>query len=108
LLIAVFGPAFVVSLHPMYPLFAGQLINAGVGMAGALLIVDGKEGRLVVFTAASVMVNAALSVILIPRMGIMGAAIANMAAMILWNVSIWAFALRTMRIDTSFIGWAKP
>lgn len=105
LLERIFGTAFVPALGPMFLLFFGQLVNATVGMASALLIMSGKESSVFRFTLLAVGLNALLSLLLIPEWGAMGAATANMCAMTVWNVGIWIYLRRTLGIDTSVFGW---
>ena len=53
----------------------GQLINCGVGSVGYLLLMSGHQRRLIRIQAVMACVMVALSLILIPRWGITGAAI---------------------------------
>lgn len=105
LLERLFGAAFVPALGPMALLFVGQIVNAAVGMASALLIMSGKESRVLHFTLLAVALNAALSWLLIPLWGAMGAATANLCATSAWNIGIWIYLRSSLGTDTSVLGW---
>jgi len=105
---AVFGASFVAACGPAYPLFAAQVVNAAVGMASSLLIVNRCEAQLARLTGAAVIVNAVLCLLLIPLAGAMGAALSSMSASVSWNIAIWWCARRQLGIDTSVAGRFPP
>ena len=92
----------------------GQLINCGVGSVGYLLMMSGNQGRVVRIQAMMACVMVALSAILIPRWGIIGAAVA--AAMTnalsnlwyLWEVrsrlGLFAYSRSYWRLLLPFLG----
>ncbi len=65
----------------------GQLVNCGVGSVGYLLLMSGRERRLVRIQAVMAVVMVSLSLILIPRWGIIGAAVA--AAATNFSTNLW-------------------
>lgn len=101
----VFGASFVPALNPMFLLFLGQIVNAFVGMASALLIMSGQEAKVIRFTVLALALNALLSWLLIPLWGAVGAATANLCAGATWNLLIWFYLRQTLNIDTSVLGW---
>jgi O-antigen/teichoic acid export membrane protein len=103
---AVFGREFTAALHPMFLLFAGQAVNAAAGMASSLLMMSGHESKVMRATLLAVVVNACVSAVCIPQWGVVGAALGNLAAMIAWNMALWATALKLTAIDTSVFGKA--
>lgn len=68
----------------------GQLINCGVGSVGYLLLMSGNQRHLIRIQAVMAVVMLVLSVVLIPRWGITGAAVA--AAITNAITNIWYLA----------------
>ena len=67
----------------------GQLINCAVGSVGYLLLMSGNQRRLIRVQAAMAVVMVMLSVQLVPRWGVLGAAVAaaiTNAGTNLWNL----------------------
>jgi len=87
-MLGLFGEAFI----PLYPvmmlLCIGQLVNALCGPVMYLLNMTGHEAIAQRTMLVAMLVNLMANVILIPLMGLMGAAIATSLSMVLWNV--WA------------------
>jgi len=71
----------------------GQLVNCGVGSVGYLLLMSGNQRRLVRVQAVMAVVMVVLSVWLVPRWGVLGAAVAAAAT----NVGINAWNLLEVR-----------
>lgn len=68
----------------------GQLINCGTGSVGYMLLMSGNQNRLIKVQAVMTAVMVALNIVLIPRWGILGAAIAAAVTTIgtnVWNLS---------------------
>lgn len=104
ILAALFGSEFVLAKEPLNYLFLGQMISAAVGMVSTLMIMSGRETRIIRFTLASVVLNIVLCIILVPRFGTTGAALSNLVSTGLFNIGIWIYALRTLGVDTSVLG----
>ena len=68
----------------------GQLVNCGVGSAGYLLLMSGNERRLIKVQVVATVVTVGLGLFLVPRWGIVGAALATCVATVLtnsWNLA---------------------
>lgn len=76
-LLRVFGRGFEPGATVVLILCLGQLANAVSGPTGQLLSMSGKQRLEVINTVATVGVNFVLNLLLIPRLGITGAAIAT-------------------------------
>jgi O-antigen/teichoic acid export membrane protein len=76
-LLHVFGKGFTVGATALLILAAGQLVNAGTGPTGVLLTMTGKQKWEVANTISMVAFNFLLNLVLIPPMGLIGAAIAT-------------------------------
>lgn len=90
--LALFGPGFAVAATAMVILAVGKLLDAGTGPTAMMLTLTGRSTVNVVDNAAALLLNVGLNIALIPRHGILGAAIA-------WSVSIWALTIaRTVQV----------
>lgn len=85
-LLHVFGRGFTAGGTALLVLAAGQLVNAGAGPVGALLTMTGRQKWEMANTLSMVAFNFVLNIILIPRMGVIGAAIAAAASIATINV----------------------
>ncbi len=85
-LLQVFGPEFVDGALITVVLACGQLVGAAVGPAGVVLNMSGRVGLSFVDNLAVLVANVGLNFLLIPRMGIMGAAVAWSASLIVVNL----------------------
>jgi len=103
--LGLFGPEFVVAYVPLLVLAGGQLVNTLNAGGGFLMTMTGHEKSAVVLIAISSTVNVALSAVLIPRMGLLGAATAATAAAIVWNVLLLSFSLRRLHINPTV--WSR-
>ncbi len=65
----------------------GQLVNVAVGNTGGLLVMTNHPWLTFANNAAAVVANIVLNVVLIPRYGIVGAAIATCAAIAIRNIA---------------------
>jgi O-antigen/teichoic acid export membrane protein len=82
-----FGPEYTAAKTALYILLVGQVVNTFCGSAGVYMNMTGKQ---VVFQRILVVAFAAnllLNLVLIPRYGISGAAVATSFSMILWNLT---------------------
>jgi len=71
-----FGQPYAKGAIPMLIMAGGQLINAGTGAVGFLLIMTGHQKQWLAVSSASFLINIALGWVLIPRLGLNGAAVA--------------------------------
>lgn len=99
-----FGADFVPASDIAQMLNLGQVVNAGLGMSGALLVMHGRETMVTRATIVAMAVNLVLGVLLVPRIGAMGAAIASSASLTALNLATLVAARRETGIDTSILG----
>ncbi|NEQ79530.1 MAG: oligosaccharide flippase family protein [Moorea sp. SIO2I5] len=76
-ILGIFGAEFVIGGLPLVILGIGQLVRAGTDTATNTLIMSGHQYTKLFGDIGSTIVNIALNVLLIPRWGLMGAAIAT-------------------------------
>lgn len=73
----VFGPEFMAGAAVLSILAAGQFVNAATGSVGYLLIMTGNERLERSLAAGFFLINIALNLVLIPLLGMVGAAIST-------------------------------
>jgi O-antigen/teichoic acid export membrane protein len=81
-----YGPQFTQASKALAVLSVGQLAQVFMGPAALLLIMTGHEAHAAITVAGSAGTNIVLNLILVPRWGMDGAAIANASSVILLHV----------------------
>jgi O-antigen/teichoic acid export membrane protein len=76
-LMRIFGHDFEVGWPVLIIGTVGQFVNCGVGSVGYLLLMSGNQGRLMKIQSIMAAVTILLSICLIPRWGLIGAALAS-------------------------------
>ncbi len=110
-LLAIFGSAFEAGAVVLVVGTAGQLINCAVGSVGYLLLMSGHQREMVKIQISNAVVMIATSILLVPRLGILGAALAAAISVAVTNV--WALVAVFRRLalfpyDSSFFKLALP
>jgi O-antigen/teichoic acid export membrane protein len=106
LLLSLFGGAFTAGYILMAILLAGVLAKALVGPAETLLMMAAKQNMCVVLYAGALAANISLNVLLIPRMGIEGAAVATASAMAVEAILLHLAVRHALGI--ALFAFAKP
>jgi O-antigen/teichoic acid export membrane protein len=98
-IMTIFGKEFVGTGYIVLIIISfGQLINCIVGGAGYTLIMTGRQNIQLFISVASVFLTVVLNIILIPRYGSIGAAIANSVSISLENITKTALVLNYLKI----------
>jgi O-antigen/teichoic acid export membrane protein len=105
-LLALFGPVFVEGFQAMIILAAGLLARAAVGPVERLLTMLGEQRICAAIYALAFAINLALCIILIPRLGIEGAAISTTTALVVESVML--FVVTKNRLALHAFIWARP
>lgn len=87
-LMGIFGPDFREGWPVLAVATVGQLVSCGVGSVGLLLLMSDQQNRMVRAQAITVFLTLGLNFFLIPRLGLIGAAIATAATNISLNL-LW-------------------
>jgi O-antigen/teichoic acid export membrane protein len=101
LLLMLFGTEFLAGVVPLTILGVGLLVRAVMGPAALALSIQDRPYTRLPSVAAGVLTLVALNLVLVPSMGIMGAALAAMMAQAVWFVAMWMTAIRVVSIDVS-------
>lgn len=102
--LGVFGPRFEVGGTALIIMVLGQLVNSAAGPVGNLLMMTKHEHAAAIGVGAGLVINIALNALLVPRYGLVGAAIGTSASRIAWNVLLTLYAAIKMRINATPIG----
>ena len=110
-LLAIFGGAFEAGAAVLIVGTSAQLINCAVGSVGYLLLMSGHQRDVVKIQITNAAVMIVTSMVFVPRLGILGAAIAAGISIVITNV--WALACVFRRLalfpyDVSFFKLALP
>ncbi|HEX8343590.1 MAG TPA: oligosaccharide flippase family protein [Actinoplanes sp.] len=104
LLLAVFAPAFLhlfgaqfrAGATPMAVLAVAMAVNVGVGLVQTVLLMSGNSRRHLVATVVGLALNVAAGVVLIPRHGALGAAVAWSLGIVAENTIAAVYARRAL------------
>lgn len=106
-ILGLFGLEFVAGYHALLILCVGQLFNLACGIGANLLMMTGYERATFGGLLLSTVVNISFNVLLIPSMGMNGAAIATVMGVVVWNVILMVLVWRKLGIDASVLGLKK-
>jgi O-antigen/teichoic acid export membrane protein len=106
-ILRIFGTSFEQAVPALIVLSLGQLINAATGPVGIILTMSGHPKVNLIDSILTLILNVVLDVLLIPRLGIMGAAIGSSIAIglvnilrtiqVYWILHIWAYDWRFLK-----------
>jgi O-antigen/teichoic acid export membrane protein len=82
----IFGPEFSRGVPALVILTGSTLVNASTGPVGIFLQMTGKEKVFQSILLFTVTLHCGITVLLIPRFGITGAALAGALDLVLWNL----------------------
>ncbi len=113
-ILAMFGPGFSAGYSALAILVVGNLVNSAAGPVATLAIITGRGDAAARIFAWVTLADLALCILLAPRFGSVGAAVATAASMCLWN----AWLHRVIRRDLGIclvggmtdlrISWKRP
>jgi O-antigen/teichoic acid export membrane protein len=99
--LGIFGGAFASGGTALRILAVGQLFNAAAGPVGSVLIMTGNERVACWGIGAGLLTTVVLSVVLVPFLGVTGAAIADAASFVVWNVALNVLCRRRVGINAT-------
>lgn len=99
ILSVVFGAEYAeIATLPLAILAVAQLINVGFGSVGMLLTMSGFERDTLLGQAVALFVNVVAAVLLIPPLGVVGAAIAAGIGLVVWNAVLAVLVARRLKM----------
>jgi O-antigen/teichoic acid export membrane protein len=103
-LLGLFGAGFESGYDVMFILAVGMLSRAAVGPAERLLNMLGERKQCALIYAVAFAINLVLCVVLIPRMGIEGAAVATSSALVMESIALYLVAKRRLGFHVFLMG----
>ena len=99
-ILGMFGPEFVAAQWSLTILVLGQLVSATTGSGGYLLDLTGHQNLSARVRCSTAVLNICLNYVLIPKFGIMGAAMATATAIILDNIAIYILTVKYIGVHS--------
>jgi O-antigen/teichoic acid export membrane protein len=103
-LLSLFGPQFTAGYHLMFILAIGLLARASIGPIERLLNMLGQQRRCAMVYATAFGINMGLGLVLIPRLGADGAAIATASAILVETLALFLVARRRLGFHAFVFG----
>jgi len=105
--LGLFGEEFKIGVTAFIFLSCGRLISSFSGSVGNILQMTGNQNIYASILFFGAMLNVVLNLILIPRYGINGAAIASMSSLIVWNLSMVLVVKKKFGFYTFYMPFIK-
>ena len=102
----IFGPPYQAGAHALSVLCLAMLVNLAAGNVGTVLLMGGRSSWVLMDKAASLAINVAANLVLVPPFGITGAAVAWAATIVLDSALAFGQVRWGMRIGASLRGLA--
>jgi O-antigen/teichoic acid export membrane protein len=97
-----YGESFEKSYLPMVVLTVGQFFNAATGSLALLLIMTGHQKEVTKAMTVALFLNVALHAVLLPAIGLLGAAVSTSIMLIMWNSLMWVQVKKKVGIKYYF------
>ena len=102
-ILGIFSEAHILMYPVLLILSFGQLINVAAGPVGVVMKMTNLQTLYVKVMAVSLVLNLVLNLILVPSLGVYGAAISTSIGMIVINVGAWYLCKRRLGLSTGII-----
>ena len=107
LLLTLFGPSFAAGAAPLAVLCLALVVRSVMGPAALVLSIHDRPYASLPFVAAGIGSLVVCNWVLVPALGLMGAALSAIIAITIWSVSLWWMVLRTADMDVSILQWFR-
>jgi len=101
LILTLFGPAFASGAIPLAILSLVLVVRSVLGPADLVLSIHERPWAALPAVVCGMAILVVANIILVPWMGLLGAALGALGAFIGWSVVLWATARRIAKIDVS-------
>ncbi len=102
-----FGPSFSVGAAPLSVLCLALVVRSVMGPASLVLSIHDRPYASLPSVAMGIGTLVLCNWLLVPPLGLMGAALAAIIAISVWSVGLWWVALRTAKVDVSILQWIR-
>jgi O-antigen/teichoic acid export membrane protein len=107
LLLMLFGPGFSAGAVPLALLCLALVIRSVLGPASMVLSIHDRPYASLPSVALGMVTLVACNSLLVPTLGLTGAALAAVAGIAVWSLAQWWVALRTAHLDVSIVQWFR-
>jgi O-antigen/teichoic acid export membrane protein len=107
-ILAQFGNGFSVAYVPLLIVLAGQCANALTGPVGYLMTMTRFERHAPLIFGSAAALNIALNLLLAPRLGMLGSAIAQATSTIAWNVGALGYVRTRLGVNPTVLAILDP
>jgi O-antigen/teichoic acid export membrane protein len=99
----IFGPSFVAGAAPLAVLCLALVVRSALGPAALVLSIHDRPYASLPAIGFGLLSLVLGNLVLVPRFGLMGAAVAALIAISLWSFALWLTAVRIAGIDVSIV-----
>lgn len=103
----VFGQEYAAANTILLVLLTGELASAMLGHPAVVLNMIHREKAVTKFSFISLLMNCLFSILLIPILGGVGAAIGVAVSQFIWRLLCWHFSKQELGLETSILAWGK-
>jgi len=107
LLLMLFGPSFSAGAAPLAVLCLGLVVRSVMGPASIVLSIHDRPYASLPFVGLGIGSLVLCNWLLVPPLGLMGAALSAIIAITVWSVGLWWITLRTAHMDVSIMQWFR-
>jgi O-antigen/teichoic acid export membrane protein len=107
-LLALYGPAFQRAAGVVVVLTCAQAVSGCLGLTGWTLVVAGRSRVMLLANLGGAIVNVTLNLILVPRLGLLGAAVASLVTVTLFQLGLIAATWGVERVHPFQRAQLKP
>jgi O-antigen/teichoic acid export membrane protein len=100
-ILQLFGTAFIASYLPLIILTAGQFVNACTGMVASMMMMTGNQKTFLLVYVFAGILDVTLNFILVPSLGMNGAAIASAVSLAALNFAMYFIVKKKLNIRVS-------
>jgi O-antigen/teichoic acid export membrane protein len=101
--LSLFGPEFTAAYGPLVVLAAGQIVNSLAGVVGLIMNMTGYQNNLFIIVGICVLLNILLSILLIPVLGLYGAALSVSCSLIVMNALMLIYVAKILKLNPSIL-----
>lgn len=107
ILLMLFGPSFAAGAGPLAVLSLALVVRSVMGPASLVLSIHDRPYASLPSVAVGICTLVVCNWLLVPPLGLMGAALSAIIAIAVWSVGLWWIALQRAHMDVSIMQWFR-
>lgn len=100
-ILGIFGSEFVEAHWALKILIFGYVIDVLCGSVGNLMAMTGHQNKSLKVSGSCALINVILNAVLIPRYGMVGAAIATSSTLVIWDIWLCVLVIKHIEVNPS-------